>query len=65
MLFGWSGYFCHGTRRSAFRGIDHFIDEHARNFFARRHKVAGRGTRRFSSEVIDGKHRLLRLEHLP
>ena len=65
ILVGWSGYFCHGTRRSAFRSLDHFVYEHVRDFLARRHKVAGRGTRRFSCEVIYGKHRLLRLEHLP
>jgi RNA-directed DNA polymerase len=24
-LLGWSNYFCHGTRRSAFRGIDRYV----------------------------------------
>ena len=65
MLLGWSGYFCHGTRRSAFRGLDYFVYERVRDFLARRHKVAGRGSRRFSREIIYGEHRLLRLEHLP
>ena len=40
-LFGWSNYFCHGTRRSAFRGIDRYVYERVRDFLARRHKVAG------------------------
>jgi hypothetical protein len=26
-LLGWSNYFCHGTRRSAFRGIDRYVYE--------------------------------------
>ena len=64
MLLGWSGYFCHGARRSAFRGLDHFVYEHARDFLVRRHKLAGRGSRRFSCEVIYGKHRLMCLEGL-
>ena len=65
LLLGWSGYFCHGTRRSAFRSLDHFVYERVRDFLVRRHKVAGRGSRRFSCEIIYGEHRLLRLEHLP
>ena len=48
----WSNYFCHGTRRSAFRGVDRYVYERVRDFLARRHKVAGRGTRRFSCEVV-------------
>jgi len=65
LLLGWSGYFCHGTRRSAFRGVDRYIYEQVRDFLARRHKVAGRGTRKFSCEVVYGEGGLLRLERLP
>src|SRR5229473_1095391 len=64
-LLGWSNYFCHGTRRSAFRGIDRYVYERVRDFLARRHKVAGRGTRRFSFEIVYGERGLLRLERLP
>jgi len=64
-LIGWSNYFCHGTRRSAFRGIDRYVYERVRDFLARRHKVAGRGTHRFSLDVVYGQHGLLRLERLP
>ena len=64
-LLGWSNYFCHGTRRSAFRGIDRYVYERVRDFLARRHKVAGRGTHRFSLDVVYGQHGLLRLERLP
>jgi len=64
-LLGWSNYFCHGTRRSAFRGIDRYVYERVRDFLARRHKVAGRGTHRFSCEVVYGERGLLRLERMP
>jgi RNA-directed DNA polymerase len=64
-LRGWSNYFCYGTRRSVFRGVDRYVYERARDFLARRHKVAGRGTRRFSCEVVYGELGLLRLERLP
>jgi RNA-directed DNA polymerase len=65
LLLGWSNYFCHGTRRSAFRAIDRYAYERVRDFLARRHKVAGRGTVRFSCEVVYEKLGLLRLERLP
>jgi RNA-directed DNA polymerase len=64
-LSGWSNYFCYGTRRSAFRGVDRYVYERVRDFLARRHKVAGRGTRRFSMETVYGELGLLRLERLP
>src|SRR5580692_7496463 len=64
-LLGWSNYFCHGTRRAAFRAIDRYVYERVRDFLARRHKVAGRGTLRFSFEVVHGERGLLRLERLP
>jgi hypothetical protein len=54
-LFGWSNYFCYRTRRSAFRGVDRYVYERVRDFLARRHKVAGRGTHRFSLEVVYGE----------
>jgi RNA-directed DNA polymerase len=64
-LFGWSNYFCYGTRRPAFRGVDRYVYERVRAFLARRHKVAGRGTHRFSREVVYGELGFLRLERLP
>src|SRR6266700_2177372 len=64
-LLGWSNYFCLGTRRSAFRSVDRYVYERVRDFLARRHKVAGRGTHRFSCEVVYGGLGLLRLERLP
>ena len=64
-LRGWSNYFSYGTRRSASRGVDRYVYERVRDFLARRHKVAGRGTHRFSCEVVYGERGLLRLERLP
>ena len=64
-LRGWSNYFCYGTRRSAFRSVDRYAYERVRDFLARRHKVAGRGTRRFSYDAVYGELGLLRLERLP
>ena len=64
-LLGWSNYFCYGTCRSAFRGVDRYVYERVRDFLARRHKVAGRGTHRFSCDVVHGERGLLRLERLP
>src|SRR6266436_5161290 len=52
ILRGWSNYFCHGTRRPAFRGIDFYVRERVRAFLVRRHKVAGRGNHRFSLAVL-------------
>ena len=63
-LRGWSNYFCHGTRRAAYRAVDRYVYERVRDFLARRHKVAGRGTRRFSCENVY-ELGLLRLERLP
>ena len=31
-LLGWSNYFCHGTRRSAYRGVDRYVYERVRDF---------------------------------
>jgi hypothetical protein len=64
-LFGWSNYFTYGMRRAAHRGVDRYVYERVRDFLARRHKVAGRGTRRFSFEVVYGELGLLLLECLP
>jgi RNA-directed DNA polymerase len=64
-LRGWSRYFSHGTRRAAFRGIDHYVYERVRDFLARRHRMQGRGTRRFSLNVVYRERGVLCLERLP
>ncbi len=47
LLWGWSGYFGHGTRLMAYRAVDNHVYERTRRFLVRRHKVPSRGTRRF------------------
>ena len=63
-LRGWSNYFCHGTRRPAFRAIDHYVTERVRAFLARRHKVHGRGNRKFTFDVIHGERGVLGMERV-
>jgi hypothetical protein len=64
-LLGWSNYFSLGTQRSAYRALDHYVYERVRDFLARRHKVARRGTLRFSLEVVYGECCLLVLNTCP
>ncbi len=60
-LQGWSNYFNYGTRTMAYRAVDNFVQTVVRNFLQRRHKVSGRGTRRFSDAVIHSDRGVLRL----
>jgi len=64
-LRGWSNYFAYGTCRPAFRGMDQYVTERVRAVLARRHKVQGRGNRRFTYDVIHGERGVLALERLP
>jgi RNA-directed DNA polymerase len=64
-LHGWSNYFCHGSRRQAFRSADFYVRERVRNFLARRHKMAGRGNHRFPFDILHGERGVLCLERLP
>jgi RNA-directed DNA polymerase len=54
MLRGWSAYFGYGARWSAYRAIDNHVLTRVRKFLGRRHKVRGRGTRRFPVEAVNG-----------
>jgi RNA-directed DNA polymerase len=65
LLAGWSSYFSHGTRLSAYRAVDRHVTERVRSFLARRHKEPGRGTRRFSWEEIHGKYQIAPLVQSP
>ena len=47
ILRGWSNNFCYGARAAAYRSAAHSVRERVRDFLARRHKLAGRGNRRF------------------
>jgi RNA-directed DNA polymerase len=61
LLRGWSTYFSYGTRLLAYRALDRHVYDHVRHFLVRRHKVQGRGTRRFSYETVFGELGVLHL----
>jgi RNA-directed DNA polymerase len=63
LLRGWSAYFSYGTRSRTYRAIDHYVCERVRHFLGRRHKVPGRGTQRFSSDLIFGKLGVFALDY--
>jgi RNA-directed DNA polymerase len=65
MLLGWSHYFSYGATAGAYKHVDWHVYQRARDFLTRRHKVQGRGTNRFSCDVIYGELGLIRLERLP
>jgi RNA-directed DNA polymerase len=62
-LLGWSGYFSYGTRLMAYRAVDNYVYQAVRQFLRRRHKVASRGTERFSAAAVFGVWGVLRLRH--
>jgi RNA-directed DNA polymerase len=64
MLRGWSGYFACGTRLMAYRAVDAHVYQRVRDFLKRRHKVKGRGTRRFLDRVVYEEMGVVRLRHV-
>ena len=60
-LRGWKAYFRLGARASAYRSIDTYARHRLRKFLVRRHKVPGRGARRFNYEFLHGSLGLERL----
>jgi RNA-directed DNA polymerase len=62
-LRGWKAYFNYGSLHKAYREIDAYVYDRVRYFLRRRHQCNGsRGTRRFSSQVVNGKLGVLRLQ---
>jgi RNA-directed DNA polymerase len=64
LLAGWSAYFSFGARLSAYRAVDHHVYDRVQHFLAHRHKVRGRGTRRFPFTDVFGKLGVLRLQRV-
>ena len=52
VLRGWAGYFSYGTCSKAYRSVDQYVIERVRSFLVRRHKVQGRGNRRYTFDVV-------------
>lgn len=52
LLIGWAGYFSYGTHGYVHRQVDWHVYQRVRDFLARRHKVRGRGTTRFSCDAV-------------
>jgi RNA-directed DNA polymerase len=65
MLLGWSHYFSYGATAGAYKHVDWHVYQRARDFLTRWHKVEGRGTARFSCDIVYGELGLIRLERLP
>jgi RNA-directed DNA polymerase len=51
-LRGWAQHFSVGTLEPAYRSVDRYTSDLLRKFLVRRHKVPGRGTRRFREQYL-------------
>ena len=58
---GWANYFCVGTLSGVYRALDVYTCMLLRKFLVRRHKVPGRGTRRFSDQWLRAQLGLVQL----
>ena len=65
LLAGWSDYFSYGSYTPAYQAVDRYVSERVRDFLAERHKEAGRGTQRFSWNVIFGELGVHKLNRRP
>ena len=61
-LQGWGEYFSIGTLDPSYTAVDTYTRLLLRQFLVRRHKVPGRGTRRFSFQYLHGELGLVRLQ---
>lgn len=60
-LTGWANYFCLGPVSTAYRAVDAHAQERLRRWLCKKHQTAGRGTSRFSAQVLYGELGLVRL----
>jgi len=61
-LGGWRQYFSMGSKGRAYRAVDEYVYDRARNFLRKRHKVSSQGTRQFPREQVYGLLGVLRLQ---
>lgn len=64
ILYGWSGYFSHGTRLPAYRAVDNHVATRVRRFLKQRHHIPTRGTRVLANQVIFGSLGVLHLRRV-
>src|SRR4051795_5073438 len=64
LLLGWSAYFGYGPRLPAYRAVDNHVYDRVRAFPRKRHKVQGRGAKRFSDNQVFGAFGVLRLRRV-
>jgi RNA-directed DNA polymerase len=60
-LVGWANYFSVGTLGDVYRSLDEYSCMLLRNFLVRRHKVPGRGIRRFGNQWLRSNLGLVQL----
>jgi RNA-directed DNA polymerase len=60
-LVGWANYFRVGTLSAIYRALDEYTCMLLRSFLVRRHKVPGRGTRRFPDQWLRAELGLVQL----
>ena len=65
VLRGWANYFGYGTLSPARRAVDWYVYVRVRSFLRRRHKLRGRGTRRFPYVRVFGELGVLSVQKLP
>jgi RNA-directed DNA polymerase len=65
LLRGWSNYFSYGSWRLAYRAVENHVYDHVRSFLVKRHKVEGRGNRRFPRPLVFGEFGVLALTSAP
>jgi RNA-directed DNA polymerase len=62
-LRGWAQYFQLGRPWKAFEALDEYVEDRARHFLRKRHKVSSQGTRQFSTKRIYGELGVFRLRN--
>lgn len=65
LLQGWWNYFSYGTVAEVARKVDRHVYDRVRHFLRRRHKVRGRGTRRFPEQYVRQRLGVVALSDLP
>ena len=65
ILRGGSSYFSYGTRRPAYKAVNHHVADRVRHFLTRRQKQPGRGTRPLADAEVFGALGVLPLNWAP